>query len=411
MSKKLVHINVTSNWGSTGKICEGICNLAQQNGWCTYIAYGRYLIPGDTKTVKIGTAIDSYIHLIGTRLLDRQGLFSKSATKKFIEELEKIHPDIIHLHNIHGYYLNYPLIFDYIKKSNIPVVWTLHDCWPFTGHCVYFDEIDCGRWIKGCYKCPQPSSYPKSLFLDRSKKNWAEKKSIFSSYSNITFVPVSHWIDGFLKQSFFRNYLSHVIHNGIDIDIFHPITNAGDIVRRKYGINQCQHIILGVASRWDKRKGLDDFIQISGMLGDTKYRFIIVGVDDKQLKRLPAHIIGIKRTNNQEELAILYSAADVYINPTYSDTYPTTNLESIACGTPVITYNTGGSPESVTGNTGMVVARGDMETFAQTIVNFCETENIGTISQKCRNYALEHFDRSKCFTKYLEIYDKLIVDC
>lgn len=408
MSKRVVHINVTANWGSTGKICEYICSLAGENGWESYIAYGRQINACLAKTIKVGTKLDVYRHLISTRLFDRHGLSSEAATKKLIDQLKAVNPDIIHLHNIHGYYLNYPILFEYLKVYNIPVVWTLHDCWPFTGHCVHFDEIGCNKWIDGCCDCPQISSYPSSFLIDRSRKNWKDKRDVFSSYPNIVFAPVSNWINGYLKQSFFKNYESHVIHNGIDLDVFAPQANAKRIVSEHYNISPSKKIVLGVASRWDSRKGLDDFIKLSQLLDTADYRIILVGVNKSQLKNLPSNIFGIERTNGQSELATLYSAADVFVNPTYSDTYPTTNLESIACGTPVLTYNTGGSPESVTEATGKVVQRGNVGELKKGIISFCNNKISISISGKCRQYAVSHFDKTYCFAKYIVLYNNLI---
>lgn len=403
----MVHINVTSNWGSTGRICEGICCIAESNGWKTYVAYGRHLKPGKIEAIKIGSISDTYKHLLASRLFDRQGLYSSSATEKFIRQLSIIHPDIIHLHNIHGYYLNYEILFDYIKSYNIHVVWTLHDCWPFTGHCVYFDEIGCNLWIHGCHDCPQINSYPASFLIDQSRQNWEKKREVFTSHKNITFVPVSNWIAGYLQQSFFKNYPYQVIHNGIDLDIFKPIDNAKQVICRKYGIEVSKKIVLGVASRWDARKGYGDFIKLSQILDNSKFTCIIVGINDKQSKTLPLNIVGIKRTENAHELAALYSAADVFVNPTYSDTYPTTNLESIACGTPVITYRTGGSPESITPKNGLVVEKGDLERLSHEIIGLTSNDKKLGISNTCINYAQSHFDKNKCFEKYLAIYNQL----
>lgn len=408
MSKRVIHINVTANWGSTGKICEYICSLAEKNGWESYIAYGRQINTCQTKTIKVGTKLDVYRHLIFTRLFDRHGLSSEVATKKLIAQLKAVNPDVIHLHNIHGYFLNYPILFEYLKMYNIPVVWTLHDCWPFTGHCAHFDDVDCCKWMDGCYDCPQIDTYPSSLFIDRCKENWEKKRDVFSTYSNIVFAPVSNWIDGYLKRSFFKNYSSQVIHNGIDLNIFAPQAGAKRIVSERYNIPLSMRIILGVASRWDKRKGLDDFIKLSQLLDSTDYRIILVGVNNSQMKNLPPNIFGIEHINSQPELATLYSAADVFVNPTYSDTYPTTNLESIACGTPVLTYNTGGSPESITDVTGKVVHQGDVGELKNGIISFCNTKISISLSEKCRQYAVNHFDNTKCFSKYIELYASLL---
>lgn len=376
-------------------------------GWESYVAYGRQriLTPSSSETIRIGSDIGVRVHGLISRVLDRQGLASKEATKRFIRKVETIRPDIIHLHNIHGYYLNYKILFEYLQKTTIPIVWTLHDCWSFTGHCSHFDLIKCERWKTGCYACPQLDVYPKSLFRDNSLWNYKLKKALFSALGDrLTLVPVSDWLADLLQQSFFAGTKIQTIHNGIDIETFRPRSVAG--VVKKYGL-QNRHIIIGVASPWSNRKGLTDFIRLRACLPEEQYAIVLVGLSRKQRQALPAGITGIERTQNVEELARLYGAADVFVNPSYEDNYPTVNLEAMACGTPVIAYRTGGSPEAVTPATGLVVDQGDVKQLAEAI-QVIMMAGKQTYSAACRRRAEEHFDMRKCFREYINIYNSLL---
>lgn len=392
---KIFQINTVCGIGSTGRIAVDISHVLEKAGHESCIAYGRGGAPKDVESYRIDSAWEVYAHAFFSRLTDRQGLYSTAATKRLIQKIKEYNPDIIHLHNIHGYYLNYDVLFRFLSAYNKPVVWTLHDCWPFTGHCAYFDFVHCDKWKEGCYHCPQKSSYPASCFLDRSRKNYDLKKALFTKVGKLCIVTPSHWLAGLVKESFLGKYPVKVIHNGIDLHIFKPTLSN---FRRENGLEGYK-IILGVASPWTPRKGLSDFIKLSKMMDDHT-RIVLVGLSDRQIKKLPPHIIGIKRTNNPQELAGLYTTADVFFNPTYEDNYPTTNLESLACGTPVVTYNTGGSPESV-GENGAVVDKGDIEASWDSINNFSK-------SRKIDNNSFYKFDKFKHFIRYLNLYQTLI---
>lgn len=395
----LLQINVTSNWGSTGKIAEHIGVLAQQSGWDSYIAYGRYANPSRLNTIKIGNIVDVYEHYIENRFFNREGLASRKATKKFLKQIDEINPDIVHLHNIHDHYLNYKLLFEYLAKKKIPVVWTQHDCWAFTGHCAHFDGISCNKWIKDCDGCPQI----KSFSLDRSKENYELKRSLFTSLSSLTLVPVSDWLRRLLIRSFLKEQSICVIKNGIDLDVFKQNNHIVDI-RTKYNLGK-RKIIMGCASVWTQSKGLADFVKLRNLLPISDYTIILVGLSKEQISNLPEGIIGLERTNSLSELVELYSIADMFVNPTYSDTYPTTNLEALACGTPVITYMTGGSPESVDEKTGIVVEQGNINALANAIVGMTKDSSI---SDACRKRAEEYFDNKKCFEKYINLYNSIL---
>ena len=367
---KLLQIAVSVNSGSVGRIAEQIGETVMRRGWESYIAYARVCNQSKSKTIKIGNKLELYWHGIMTRLFDRHCLHSTKATKKLIQQIKEISPDIIQLHHIHGYFLNMRVLFDYLSSVNIPIIWVFHDCWSMTGHCSHFEYAKCDRWKTGCYDCPEKKSYPTSLLIDRSRKNYIEKRELFTSVNNMTIVPVSNWLRGVVKESFLGKYDVEVIHNGIDISIFQPLQSD---IKKRYGISD-KNVVLGVASPWGSRKGLEDFTKLSSYLLNDKYQIVLIGLSEDQIKRLPDGVIGLIRTESVEELAKWYSVADVFVNPTYEDTYPTTNLESISCGTPVVTYRTGGSPESITCATGRVVEKGDIAGLAKAIEELC-TEN------------------------------------
>ena len=400
----LLQINSVANTGSTGRIAEGIGQAAIKAGWKSYIAYGRYANPSQSELIKIGNKWDVYNHVLQTRLFDKHGLASESTTRKLIQQIEQIKPDIIHLHNIHGYYLNYPILFEYLSKTNIPVVWTLHDCWPFTGHCAHWAFTGCDKWQTGCNRCIQQKSYPSSWFNDRSEQNYKDKREAFTAVPNITFVPVSNWLGNFIPNTFMKDYPIHRIYNGVDLSVFQPRDNKKEIFKQ-YQITT-RYCVLAVTNVWTVSKGYNDLKQISSLLGND-YTLVMVGVNEKQQKELSANIKGILRTENITQLADLYAAADVFINPTYADSFPTTNLEALACGTPVITYRTGGSPEAISPETGFVVEQGDIQGMVSAIEKICQ-EGKETYSKACRDRAVQYFNKEERFQEYIDLYNQIL---
>ncbi len=392
---KIFQINSTCGYGSTGRIAVDILREVEKNGGEGIIAYGRNSAPPDVNSYKIGSELNVQIHGVLSRITDRQGFYSTGVTKKLIEKIKDYNPDIIHLHNIHGYYLNVSTLFKFLKEYNKPIVWTLHDCWAFTGHCAYFSFRGCEKWKTGCHRCPLKKDYPTSLVLDNSKKNYKQKKELFTMPSNITFVTPSVWLKELTEQSFLKKYPVKVINNGIDLNKFKPTESN---FREKNNL-QDKFVILGVASIWEERKGLKDFIKLSEMLSENE-KIVLVGLDDAQLAILPENIIGIKRTNSVEELAEIYTAADVFVNPTYEDNYPTTNLEAISCGTPVVTYITGGSPESVFEGNGFCVPKGDVEGLFNAIKRV----------DGCKVSTKDFFDASKRYKEYVCLYNEILGD-
>ena len=358
---KVLQINSVCGIGSTGKICTDIAKQLIDDGHECKIAYGRGVVPDEYKdlAVRIGSNLDNKLSAVHTRLTGKHGFSNKSATIEFVKWAESYNPDVIHLHNIHGYYINIEILFKYLKRVQKPVVWTLHDCWPFTGHCAHFDMCGCNKWMSHCGNCPQINTYPKSLF-DNSHKNFEQKKKIFTSLKNLTIVTPSIWLKTLVNQSFLGCYDVKVINNGINREVFKP--TPGNF--RKINGLENKKILLGVANIWNKRKGFDDFLKLASMI-DEDYIIVLVGLSKKQISGLPKNILGITRTESASELAHIYTTADVFVNPTYEDNYPTVNLEAQACGTPVVTYNTGGSVESV--NEECIVNKGDLQSLYKRI--------------------------------------------
>ena len=360
---RILFINSVCN-GSTGTICKNLYKAAEEAGHECCIAYGRGEAPKGFNTIKIGNKLDFYLHVLKARLFDASGFGSKRATKEFIKNIDEFKPDIIHLHNIHGYYVNIEILFNYLKQHpEIKKVWTLHDCWAFTGHCPHFEYEQCEQWKTECKKCVKKREYPRTL-IDRCKKNYRIKKCIFTSVDNLILVSPSRWLESLVKKSYLQHYSIRVINNGIDTKIF-KYTKSD--IKEKYGIKN-KKLILGVASIWDKKKGLDTFIELSKKI-DADYQIVLIGLNKKQIKKLPNNIIGINRTENIQELVKWYSAANIFFNPTFEDNYPTVNLEAIACGTPVVTFDTGGSSE-IAEFFGMTINKNiNFDKFVKKIIN------------------------------------------
>ena len=406
--KKLLQINpVIRTNTSTGRIMQEIGEIAMANGWDSYIAYsyGRDGVkPCKSKLIPVGDKFSVAFHGLWTRLTDRHGLASNAATRKFIEGIKALQPDIIHIHNVHGYFLNYKLFFEFLKELDVPVVWTVHDSWIYTGHCYYYSSIQCDRWKTGCGKCQQQRKFPTSWFVDRSAANFKDKSVSFNSIKDkLTIVPVSEWIRGEMSYSFLKDCNFQVIHNGINLDVF-DVRPDDKAVREKYGLGD-KKIILGLASIWSKEKGWDDFVMMSEMLNGDEV-IVMVGVSEEQQKRLPKNIVAIRRTENVRQLAELYSAATAFVNPTWQDNYPTVNLESIACGTPVVTYRTGGSIEVITEDTGRIVEQGDVTGLLKAVREIAEKGKV-QYTAKCRAFALENFRKEDRYADYLKLYESL----
>lgn len=399
--KKLLQINSVINSGSTGRIAEEIGELSINKGWESYIAFGRNNKESKSKKINLNDKFGVLWHVFLTRLFDLHGFGSKRATNKLIEEIKKIKPDIVHLHNIHGYYLNVKILSEYLSKIDTPVVWTLHDCWPIMGHGAYFKEIK-SKGKEEFLNAPK-SEYPKNWFFSNGYRNYKRKKEVFLRIKSLTLVPVSDWLLEIIQNSFFKKNVCIRIHNGIDLQVFHP-SNSKELKNKLEVENKS--IFLGVASIWEERKGLTDFIELSKFLKEDEV-IVLVGVTNEIISNLPNNIIGVRRTESTEELAKLYSISSVFLNLTYEDNFPTTNLESLACGTPVITYKTGGSPEAVSEGTGIVVNQGDLIGVRNGIDKILSSALDYSV-EKCRERAEKYYNKKDRFNEYIELYDKLL---
>ncbi len=389
---KVVQLNCTCGKGSTGKICLAISNMLNENNVENYVLYTE----GEsnyTKAINYSSKKYKKFQAFKSRIFGNFGFNSKKATKKLIKILDNINPDIVHIHNIHGHDCNLSLLFKYLKSNNKKIIWTFHDCWAFTGYCPYFLLVKCDKWQKQCVSCPQRKKY--SLLFDRSKKLYKNKKELFSEL-DMTIITPSNWLASLVKQSFLKDYPVKVIHNGIDLDIFKPTESA---FRIKFGLEN-KFIVLGVAFDWDRRKGLDVFIELSKSLSDD-YQVVLVGTNEQIDKILPKNIISIHRTQNQQELAEIYSVADVFVNPTREENFPTVNIEALACGTPIITFNTGGSPEIIDKTCGRVVEVDNIEELLKEVISICEEKTILQIN--CVKRAKLFTQNNMCFN-YKNLY-------
>lgn len=405
---RVIEINMVHN-GSTGKIMLNIAKRIVQNGdeVKTFSAYifskKHYKLPqAPNKDHEFfGYYIENAFHTILGQLTGYNGKYSYFGSLKLINACKKFHPDIIHLHNLHAFCINLPMLFKYINKYHIPVVWTLHDCWAFTGHCAHFTMAKCEKWKTGCNHCPQLNDYPK-MRVDRTKQAYYFKKKWFTGVENMTIVTPSEWLADLVKQSFLKDYPVKVIHNGIDLNVFQPTPSD---FKEKYNIPDSKHILLGVAFGWGKRKGLDVFIELAKRLDYNKYQIVLVGTDEKTDKQLPAEIISIHRTQNQQELAEIYTAADVFVNPTREEVLGLVNIEANACGTPVITFKTGGSPECISIASGTVVDCDDIDAMQKEIERICENKPF--TKENCINQA-KQFDMNDRFQEYVDLYKEVI---
>ena len=389
MSKLLI-INSVLGFGSTGKIVMNIAREYEQKGYEVKVAFGRIMKQAETSSdgkraalygnmgVRIGNDMDVYCHGILSRITDKHGLYSRTATRKFLKWASEYDPDVLWMHNIHGYYINYEMLFEWIKsRPQMKVKWTLHDCWSFTGHCAHFAYVKCDKWKEGCHDCPQRATYPAAI-RDNSVGNYRRKKAAFTGVPDMTLITPSEWLKDMVKQSYMSEYPVEVKYNTINTEVFRPVDNS---FKKDHGIEN-KKMILGVASFWNERKGLDDFIELDKKLrnidesrytslasgqssaygaekgNESEYKIVLVGLSEAQmedLRKKGSDILGIPRTNSVSEIVEIYSAADVFVNPTYEDTFPTVNMEAEACGTPVITYDTGGCRETLKSDKSMVI--------------------------------------------------------
>ena len=404
---KIVQINMCSD-GSTGKIMFQIAETARKHGheaktFSTHQFSVKYkkLPPAPQDHRYFGTYLENAIHYVFGSRVGFNGCWSFFSTIRLISELKKIKPDIIHLHNLHGFCINLPLLFSYIKKYKVKTVWTLHDCWAFTGHCPHFDMIGCEKWKSGCFDCPQHTAYPKCR-ADRSAFMWKKKRKWFSGVPELVLVTPSEWLAGLVKDSFLKEYPVKVINNGIDLSVFRPV---GSNFRSENGLND-KFVVLGVAFGWSNRKGLDVFIELSERL-DDRYKIVLVGVDEKIQALLPDNILTVRRTQNRTQLAEIYSAADLFVNPTREENYPGVNMEALACGTPVLTFETGGSTEIADDTCGCSVKKDNIDELEFQIKRICEKKPYS--AENCFERA-KSFDMKDRYKEYIDLYEETADD-
>lgn len=399
MGLKILQINTVCGSGSVGRIAVDIYHTLEKNGDKGMIAYGRRTAPEGIRAFRFGSPLDMGAHVLSTFFRGEHGFASGRQTKRLIGRIRKWNPDVIHLQNIHGFVLQVEILFAYLKEAGKPVVWTLHDCWPYTGHCAFYDYTACEGWKTGCRACREyQRTYPYALFRNHTIQNYERKRTAFTGVADLTIVTPSRWLAGEVKQSFLKEYPVQVIPNGIDRKCFRPVKS---LLRQRLGL-EGRFVILGVANVWERRKGLEYFVKLSGRLSE-EYKVILIGLSKKQIKSLPENITGLERTSSAEELAEYYSMADVFVNATLEDNFPTTNLEALACGTPVITFNTGGSPESVDESCGQVVPKGDTEALIKAIRQEREAPRQ---SESCLKRA-ERYEKYDRFREYVELYHRL----
>jgi len=420
---RVAHINVTATL-STGRVAVGIVHALAENGHKGLVAFSRGYPPGEVPWIRIGSRWNILYHAFISRITDRAGFMSRFATRRLVRQLLAYSPDMVHLHNLHGYYLHLPTLFRYLFAANLPVVWTLHDCWPYTGHCAHYTATTrknhrrpvgsrtargCYRWKSGCGHCPLKHAYPKSLLLDQSARNWREKRSLIRSLNNLTLVAPSRWLQKEVQQSFLQDYSLRVFPSGIDLSIFKRCENENFIafMTSKHYIGKRlgqRKMLLGVGSAWKGNKGLSDFIQLASIVDSSRYFIVLVGLTSWQLERLPESILGIGRIDSVPELCALYTIASLYITLSHEETMGFTLLEAMACGTQVLCYQTTALPELITDKVGSFVPAGDLNAVAAEVERLCGSPKSAT---DCRSHA-EGYDKRSRFQEYIKLYEELL---
>lgn len=389
----------------------------------------------------MGSAVSRYLHLLLARLTDRQGFFSKYATRRLVDQLKLFQPDVIHLHNLHGYYLHLPTLFDYLKKENLPVVWTLHDLWAFTGHCLYpsmaedpapsleqeniLDSGDpegaayverqlctegCQRWLSGCGECAQKREYPESWLRDQSARNWREKRSLFTSLQYLILATPSEWLKSQVQRSFLKNYPTYCLPHGVDPGVFKPCVSETErySVLKRMKLHTCldKHLLLSVAGIWEPRKGLEDLLALAEKLGDS-YCIVAVGLEDEQRAAIPdGTIITLPEMGNLQDLCALYTAADLFVSMSHAESMGTRLLQALSCGTQVFSWDTTALPEIVTPEVGAMAPLGDLDAAAEAIRQLCDDPRS---PEDCRRRALE-FDAGTRLHEYIRLYERMHIN-
>jgi putative colanic acid biosynthesis glycosyltransferase len=400
---KVLQVNSFVNMGSTGRISEQIGLKVIQEGWESYIAFGRKANSSKSKLYKIGKDFDFYRHALESRILDKHGLSSINSTNNFIDYIYQIKPDIIHFHNLHGYYVNYEILFESISKlNNCKIVWTLHDCWSFTGHCTYFSDINCDKWKETCFSCPKKNNYPSSLFFDKSRESYNLKKALFTKFP-ITFVPVSNWLGSLVSESFLKDQNIEVISNGVDSDIFYS-KNPNVNLLNKYKLNG-KTVLLAASTSWAGQKGFSDYIKLSNILSKDQV-IVLVGLPKSLSKKLPSNVIGVPRTEIISELVDWYNVSSIVLNLSKLETFGLTTVEGFMCGKPSVVYNSTASPELIKSSVlGRIVEVGDIFEVKSAIDELLISQSN---SYKIRELALLDYSANNQFFKYIDLYKRLL---
>ena len=416
---RVLQINTFYIHGSTGRIMYDLMSVMEENGITAYAAYGQdrdankgKVLPNNV--IRLQGQKQRKLNILRTRLFDHHGFYNEAETRKLLKWIDEVKPDIIHLHNIHNHYVHVGKLFAYIKQHEIPVVWTLHDCWPFTGHCAYFDYVNCDKWKTKCFDCPSLKEYPPTWIFDRTSSQFEEKKDVFCGVKNLTIVTPSQWLANLCKESFLKDYPVIVVNNGIDTSVFKP---QNENIKEKLGIKG-KKMILAV-SDFQKRKGVEYLLSLPKYLSDDEV-LVWVGLEKKHLNLLPAKkCVGITKTSNVQELASYYSACDVFVNPTLEDNFPTTNIEAISCGAPIVTFRTGGSIEPLddgvnvdvkdnilTTQYGAIVEKGDAKAFLVAI-RLVLSNDRDLYKARCSRKGSLCYNKWKQYRKYIDIYKQI----
>lgn len=396
---KVLQINSVCGIKSTGRICTDLEEVLRQKGHESIILYGREQAPPmyDSISCRITSPNEVRTHALQSRIFDNSGFCSKKSTLRIINKIEMYNPDIVHLHNVHGYYLDVESLFEYLKRSRRKVVWTLHDCWAMTGHCSHFTMVQCEQWKTQCMHCVQKKEYPACYGVSKVQKNFQRKKKAFTNVPDMTIVTPSHWLADIVKQSFLKDYSVNIIPNGVDLTVFRPD------FQNPYRNIVCDNkrVLLGVATAWTTPKGYHDFIRLRELL-DSRYQIVLIGLTNKQLDGLPKDIVGIKATNSREELARYYSNAYAVLSLSREETMGLTVAEALACGTPAVVYNATALPEMITEKCGRIIECGNLKEVIR-ILDELEQIDLNECVKRAENY-----EKQKMYERYISLYEEKI---
>lgn len=398
---KILQINACYGYLSTGIIIEDLEKEIYKSEGVCYVAY-QTAVKEPVCGFRIGNKFDRYIHGIHSRIFGKQGYRSNRATKKLLKWIVSVNPDIIHLHNLHSNYLNFNMLCDYIAEKNIKTVYTFHDCWAFTGKCSHYASASCDKWQTSCGNCPQLKNEVPSLIFDNTGKVLKDRTQHLNKIPDLTIVPCSFWMEEQIKKSLLKPKRIVTLYNGTDTNMFRPHSNS---FRKDYKLDD-KFLILGFANKWSNTKNIEGVKFISGNLADDEI-IVIVGCNEKQKELFSKfkNIVPVGYIGDRQLLSDIYSSADVFVNLTYEDTLPTVNMESICSKTPVITFNSCGSPELVSSSTGIVVDKGDFEGILNAI-RFVKENS----AQFDFEDLIKKYDKNVCYNKYIELYKQILDD-